>query len=81
MTENQVRESCSIARCQSPAIHSEYAQVGHWFVTIFYCDEHSRQLAEGTPLGAIGVDPGHVRIEPMDTAEPPATTNRFPGIA
>lgn len=80
-TNSETHETCSISRCTSPAVHSEYGQVGHWFVTFFYCHEHSRELQEGTPLGPIGVDPEHIRIESMDGNETPQVTNRFPGIA
>jgi hypothetical protein len=81
MTESEIHETCSISRCLQPAIHSEHGEIGHWYVTIFYCDEHSRALKVGTPLGAIGIDNKRVRIESTDTNETPPVTNRFPGVA
>ncbi len=80
MADNAIRETCSISRCMSPAVHSEYGQVGHWFVTIFYCDEHARELNEGDPLGPIGIDSSRVRIESYDDQEIPNGSSRFPGI-
>jgi hypothetical protein len=81
MADNETYETCSISRCMSAALHSEYAQVGHWFVTIFYCDEHYRELNAGTPLGPIGIDPSKIRIESYDDQEMPnPTASRFPGI-
>jgi hypothetical protein len=81
MMNNEGRDTCSISRCPSPAVHSESGTVGHWAVTIFYCDEHARQLEAGTPLGPIGVDQERVRIESSGVNEMPGTGNRFPGLA
>jgi hypothetical protein len=81
MSESEARETCSVSRCVRPAIHTEHGQIGHWYVAIFYCAEHWRELSEGTPLGAIGIDNGRVRIESVDTDETPPVTNRFPGLA
>jgi hypothetical protein len=81
MAENETRETCSISRCLSPAVHSEHGRVGHWYVTIFYCDEHARELQQGTPLGPIGVDTERLRVEPVGDKDTPQVTNRFPGIA
>lgn len=81
MTESETRENCSISRCVRPGLHTESGTVGHWSVTIFYCDEHHRELEQGTPLGPIGVDPAHVRIESTGRSDIPDGGNRFPGIA
>ena len=80
MTESETRETCSISRCLSPAVHSEFGEVGHWFVTIFYCDEHYRQLQAGTPLGPIGVDNERIRVETTGRESIPEGSSRFPGI-
>lgn len=80
MAESETRETCSISRCLSPAVHSEYGEVGHWFVTIFYCEEHYRELEQGVPLGPIGVDPAYVRVESTGRTEIPQGKSRFPGI-
>ena len=81
MSESKVHETCSISRCMSPAVHSEYGQVGHWFVTIFYCHEHARELEARTPLGPIGIDRARVRIESLDGNDAPLAPDRFPGPA
>ena len=39
-------------------------ELAYWYVTVFYCMEHIRELREGTPLGPVGVDPERVAIEP-----------------
>jgi hypothetical protein len=81
MSENEVRETCSVNHCLSPAVHSEHGTVGHWYVTVFYCAEHHRELEAGTPLGPLGVDAAKLRVEPVEGSEIPPVTNRFPGIA
>jgi hypothetical protein len=81
MSETEDHETCSLNNCLGSAVHSERGTVGHWHVTIFYCDEHHRELDAGTPLGALGVDPSKLRIESVEGSEIPTVTNRFPGIA
>jgi hypothetical protein len=53
---------------------------GHWYVTIFYCDEHAREMREGTPLGPTGIDPAKLRVEPVGRRTPSMQPGRFPGI-
>ena len=60
---------CSINLCTNPAVHSEVAQSNHWRFTVHYCAEHHRQIANGTPLGPLGIDASHVTIEPLGTSE------------
>jgi hypothetical protein len=74
------RETCSVNFCPAPAVHTEYGEVGHWFVTIFYCDEHANTLKEGTPLGPVGIDVSKLRVEPLGTDVPPSPQSRTPGI-
>lgn len=72
--------ACSVRACPQPAIASEQGEVGHWLVTVYYCDEHARELAEGTPLGPVGIDSARVEIAPIGESEP-RTGGLFPGIA
>jgi hypothetical protein len=81
MEQEPARENCSIQACVNQATHSEFGEVGHWFVTIFFCDEHARQLREGTPVGPAGIDPSTVRVEAIETNTPAHTPGRFPSIA
>ena len=78
---SQERRRCSINDCSGFAITEDAAELAHWYVAVFYCDEHSRELREGTPLGPVGIDPQRVRITPKGTAELPMTSRRFPGLA
>jgi hypothetical protein len=78
---DSVRGTCSIQNCPAPATTSETGEVaGHWYVTIFYCDEHAREMREGTPLGPTGIDPAKLRIEPVGRRIPSMQPGRFPGI-
>ncbi len=81
MEESKTRETCSINGCPSAAVHTEFGEVGGWFVTIFYCDEHARQMREGTPLGPVGIDSSKLRVEPLGSDTQQSPENRFPGIA
>ena len=80
MNESEARETCSINACPRPATQTERGPIGHWYFTVFYCDEHYRQAQQGTPLGGVGIDPAKVRIEAPETSGMPEVTNRFPGI-
>lgn len=80
MTETSAFETCSVNLCLSPAVTTEHARVGHWYVTIFYCDEHARELEQGTPLGPVGLDQRKIRIEPLGAVVPSPQPGRMPGI-
>ena len=72
--------ACSVRACESPAVESEQGEVGRWLVTVYYCGEHARELAEGTPLGPVGIDSARVDIAPIGASEP-RTGGRFPGVS
>ena len=61
--------NCSVNLCPNPGMHDEYVESDHWRFTVHYCREHARELANGTPLGPLGLDCTHVSIEPMGESE------------
>lgn len=70
MTLKHPTAMCSVSFCPTPAVESERGELEHWVVTVHYCYEHARELREGTPLGAVGLDPCRVEIEPKGAREP-----------
>jgi hypothetical protein len=62
--------TCSIRNCSRPAIESETGGTERWEVSVFYCDEHIRELREGVPVGPVGIDPAKAEFTPRGAAEP-----------
>ena len=61
--------ACSVNFCINPAMHEEVAESTHWRFTVHYCHEHHREIANGTPLGPLGLDASHVEIVSLGTNE------------
>jgi hypothetical protein len=70
---------CGVINCSERAVTSESGEVGRWIVVIPYCQEHARELAKGTPLGAVGLDSSRVLIAPVEAATP-KPGSRLPGM-
>jgi hypothetical protein len=80
MTSDETR-TCALNRCPNAAVTEEAGRIGGWNIVIPYCDEHARQMREGTPVGPLGIDPAKVVIEPVGADQPATQPGRFPGIA
>jgi hypothetical protein len=61
--------ACSINFCINPGVHEESAASAHWLFTVHYCAEHHREIANGTPLGPVGVDPTRVKVQTLGATD------------
>ncbi|MPZ48681.1 MAG: hypothetical protein GEU75_05105 [Dehalococcoidia bacterium] len=69
-TQQETRALCSVSNCPQPATTSEKAESEHWRVVIHYCDEHAREINEGTPLGPVGLEGGRLEVRSRGIEEP-----------
>jgi hypothetical protein len=70
---------CSINACTRPATHEERGESAHWRFTVRYCDEHHREIEQGTPVGPVGIDASRIEVEAKG-ADEPSTGGILPSV-
>jgi hypothetical protein len=67
---SRLERLCCLLNCPNTAVTTEEGELEHWRVSIAYCDEHARELRQGTPLGPVGIDSSRVEVRPKGVAGP-----------
>ncbi len=77
---NDILGQCSINACPRPATFEEVGESAHWRFVVRYCNEHSREIEKGTPLGPVGIDTTRVEVVALGTEEPVAGNGIMPSV-